>query len=202
MGADGETHQGIFDLSFLSSIPGMHIMAPKNKWELSDMLKFAIHLNAPIAIRYPRGEAYAGLKEFREPVCFGKSEWIYEESQVALLAVGSMVKTAEEIRKKLKENGHACSLVNVRFVKPADEEMLRKAAAGHKLLVTLEENVASGGYGERVRAFLDENEIKIRLHAVTIPDVYVEHGNVDLLKKEIGMDAESIASNLEQILAE
>ena len=202
VGADGETHQGIFDLSYLSSIPGMHIMAPKNKWELSDMLKFAVRFDGPVAIRYPRGEAYAGLKEFRAPIEYGKSEWIYEEDEVALLAVGSMVKTAEEVRTILKEAGHGCSLVNVRFVKPADEEMLLKAAAGHRLIVTLEENVASGGYGERVRAFLSEKRANVRQYAVTIPDVYVEHGNVELLKKELGMDAESIAERVEKLLEE
>ena len=145
VGADGETHQGIFDLSYLSSIPGMTVMAPKNKWELSDMMKFAVHFDGPIAVRYPRGEAYAGLSEYRAPVVYGESEWIYEESEVALLAVGSMVKTAEQVRDRLKAAGHECSLVNVRFVKPADEKMIRRAAAGHRLIVTMEENVASAG---------------------------------------------------------
>ena len=192
VGSDGETHQGIFDLSYLSCIPGMHIMAPKNKWELSDMLKFAVDFDGPIAIRYPRGEAYAGLKEYREPVIYGRSEWIYEEADIALLAVGSMVKTAEEVRLKLKEAGYACSLVNARFVKPIDEEMVKKAAAGHKLVVTLEENVASGGFGEKVRNCLDSHKLANNLLSVHIPDAYVEHGSVDLLKKEIGMDVESI----------
>ncbi|MGN0431897.1 MAG: 1-deoxy-D-xylulose-5-phosphate synthase [Lachnospiraceae bacterium] len=192
VGSDGETHQGIFDLSYLSCIPGMHIMAPKNKWELSDMLKFAVDFDGPIAIRYPRGEAYAGLKDYREPIAFGKSEWIYKESEIALLAVGSMVKTAEEVRLKLKEAGYACSIVNARFVKPIDEEMVKNAARGHKLLVTLEENVASGGFGERVRECMDLNQLYTDMISVHIPDSYVEHGSVELLKKEIGMDADSI----------
>ncbi|MGN1148013.1 MAG: 1-deoxy-D-xylulose-5-phosphate synthase [Lachnospiraceae bacterium] len=199
VGSDGETHQGIFDLSFLSSIPGMHIMAPKNKWELSDMLKFAVNFDGPIAIRYPRGEAYAGLKEFRAPVEYGKGEWIYEEGEIALLAVGSMVKTAEEVRHRLKAAGHECSLVNARFVKPVDEEMLVKAATGHKMVVTLEENVASGGFGERVRSFLADGGFSVKMCSVTLPDAYVEHGNVELLKKELSVDAESIT---ERILAE
>lgn len=196
VGSDGETHQGIFDLSFLSGIPNMHIMAPKNKWELSDMLKFAVSFDGPIAIRYPRGEAYAGLKEYRAPIEYGKGEWIYEESEIALLAVGSMVKTAEEVRERLKAAGHACSLVNARFVKPVDEEMVKKAAASHKLLVTLEENVASGGFGERVRRILDERGIRTQFCAVTLPDAYVEHGNVELLKKELGIDAEGIVEKI------
>lgn len=102
VGSDGETHQGIFDISYLTSIPNMTLMAPKNKWELSDMLKFAINFDGPIAIRYPRGEAYDGLSEFRAPVAYGKSEVLYDESEIALLAFGSMVKTAEEVRRQLK----------------------------------------------------------------------------------------------------
>ncbi len=198
VGSDGETHQGIFDLSFLSSIPGIQVLAPKNKWELSDMLKYAVAFDGPVAIRYPRGEAYAGLKEFRAPLEYGKSEWIYEEGEIALVAAGSMVKTAEDVRMRLKSEGYACSLINARYIKPIDEDMLRKAAGGHKLLVTMEENVASGGFGERVRAFLDDNEISVGKIAVTIPDAYVEHGNVELLKQELGMDAASIAIRIRE----
>ncbi len=139
VGSDGETHQGIFDLSYLSSIPNMHIMAPKNKWELSDMLKFAVGFDGPIALRYPRGEAYDGLRDFRKPIVYGKSEWIYEEEDIALLAVGSMVKTAEQVRRKLKEIGYSCSLVNARFVKPVDTGILQELAGEHKLFVRSEE---------------------------------------------------------------
>ena len=198
VGSDGETHQGIFDLSYLSSIPGMSILAPKNKWELSDMMKFAVNYGGPIAIRYPRGEAYAGLSQFRAPIEYGKSEWIYREKEILLLAVGSMVKTAEEVRERLKADGHACSLLNVRFVKPIDEEAILEALPGHSLLVTLEENVASGGFGEKVRAFLDEQGAECRFLAVTLPDAYVEHGNVEVLKKEVGIDADSIAARVKE----
>lgn len=201
VGSDGETHQGIFDLSYLSCIPGLQIMAPKNKWELSDMLKYAVELDAPSAIRYPRGEAYDGLKEFREPVICGKSEWIYEEEEVALLAVGSMVQTAEAVRDILKEGGCACSLVNVRFVKPLDEDMVKKAAAGHRLLVIMEENVASGGFGERVQSFFNQNAQTVQLLSITIPDAYVEHGSVELLKKELMIDAESVAARIKERLS-
>lgn len=200
VGSDGETHQGIFDLSYLSSIPGMNIMAPKNKWELSDMLKFAVELGKPIAIRYPRGEAYAGLKEYRAPIEYGKGEWIYREKEILLLAVGSMVKTAEEVWASLKEQGYECSLVNARFVKPIDEELIREALSEHSLIVTMEENVASGGFGEKVRAYVDSLETTSEVLTVTIPDEYVEHGNVDALKKEIGIDAESITARIMEVL--
>ena len=192
VGSDGETHQGLFDLSYLSSIPNMHIMAPKNKWELSDMIKFAVEFGAPIAIRYPRGEAFDGLKEYRAPIVYGKSEPLFAEKDILLLAVGSMVKVALTVREKLKEKGYACSLTNVRFVKPIDEEMLREACGAHKLIVTLEENVASGGFGEKVRAFVDSLEVETRVLGIAIPDEYVEHGNVELLKQETGIDAVTV----------
>lgn len=195
VGSDGETHQGIFDLSYLSSIPNMHIMAPKNKWELSDMIKYAVDFGAPIAVRYPRGEAYDGLKEFRLPIEYGKSEWIYEEEDICLMAVGSMVRVAEQVRRELKERGYSCSLVNARFVKPIDEEAVMEARAVHKLLVTMEENVASGGFGEKVREFLDRTGGG-RMLSITVPDEYVEHGNVELLKQEIGMDADSVVKRV------
>lgn len=196
VGSDGETHQGIFDLSYLSSIPGIHIMAPKNKWELSDMMKFAVSLGRPVAIRYPRGEAYAGLKEYRAPVELGKAELLYAEGEVCLMAVGSMVKTAEEVKQKLNETGHKCSIINARFVKPIDLEAVAWAAQNHKLVVTMEENVASGGYGEKVREAIDELHTQIKFLQIAIPDEYVEHGNVDLLKQEIGISTERIVERI------
>ncbi len=197
VGSDGETHQGIFDLSYLSSIPNMHIMAPKNKWELSDMLKFAVAFGAPIALRYPRGEAYDGLGEFRQPIECGRAEMIYEEQEIALVAVGSMVKTAVNVREKLKQSGYQVSLVNARFVKPVDEEMLLMLARNHPYIVTLEENVASGGFGERVREFYSGcTHVQVQVISFAVPDAYVEHGNVEVLKKEIGLDADTIAEQI------
>ncbi len=196
VGSDGETHQGIFDLSYLSSIPGMHIMAPKNKWELSDMMKFALTNEVPIAVRYPRGEAYSGLKEYRAPVEMGKAELIYAEGEICLLALGSMVKTAERVRELLHESGYKCSLINARFAKPIDDHAVKWAAENHKLLVSMEENVLSGGYGEKVRQGLDGLKLKTSLVQIAIPDEYVEHGNVELLQKEIGIDAEGIAGRI------
>ncbi len=196
VGSDGETHQGIFDLSYLSSIPNMHIMAPKNKWELSDMIKFALAFGGPIAIRYPRGEAFDGLKNNRAPIVYGESEVIYQEKDIMLLAVGSMVKVALTVREQLIEQGFACSLTNVRFVKPIDEEAVREACAGHRLIVTMEENVASGGYGEKVREYVSSLGVSTKVLSITIPDEYVEHGNVELLKQEIGIDAVSIVEKI------
>jgi len=200
VGSDGETHQGIFDLSFLSSIPNMHIMAPKNKWELSDMLKFSMAFNGPIAIRYPRGEAFDGLREYREPICFGKAEWIYREQHIALVAVGSMVKTALTVREELIKRGYACSIINARFVKPIDADMLDEAAQSHRLIVTMEENVASGGFGEKVRDYLDKTRTGVQILNINIPDEYVEHGNVEILRREVGIDAETIIERILNVL--
>lgn len=196
VGSDGETHQGIFDLSYLATIPNMCIMAPKNKWELSDMMKFAIQYSGPIAIRYPRGEAYDGLKEFRAPIVSGRSETIYDEEEILLLAVGSMVKTAMEVRTELKKLGYACSLVNARFVKPLDEAGLRRLAGEHRLIVTLEENVRCGGFGEQVLTYLNDIGSAVKVITVSLPDDYVEHGNVDLLRQEVGIDQESIVKKI------
>ncbi len=200
VGSDGETHQGIFDLSYLSSIPNMHIMAPKNKWELSDMLKFAIDFQGPIALRYPRGEAFDGLREHREPIILGMGEWIYHEKDIVLVAVGSMVKTALAVREALQLKGYACSIINARFVKPIDTEILNEAVKDHSMIVTMEENVASGGFGEKVREYLDESGYQGSLLTISIPDEYVEHGNVDILREEVGIDAYSIQRRIEEVL--
>lgn len=196
VGSDGETHQGIFDFSYLSCIPNMNICAPKNKWELSDMMKFAVNLELPIAVRYPRGTAYTGLSEYRAPIEYGKAEWIYEESEIALLAVGSMVRTAENVREQLKKKGYQVSLINARFVKPIDEEAVLKAGRSHQLLVTMEENVTTGGYGEKVLGCMELNQVGADYLNISIPDAYVEHGNVELLKKDIGIDADSITARI------
>ena len=196
VGADGETHQGIFDLSYMSSIPNMTVMAPKNKWELSDMLKFALTMDSPVSVRYPRGVAYSGLEDYRRPIELGKSEIIYEEEDIALFAIGSMVKTAEEVRKILKDKGYSCSLINARFVKPIDEEAIDLISKDHSLIVTLEENVLSGGYGEKVNDYVLKKKYGIDVVNVCLPDDYIEHGNVDILKKEIGIDADSIVNRI------
>jgi len=205
VGADGETHQGIFDLSFLATVPNMHIIAPKNKWELADMLRYAADFGGPLTLRYPRGEAYDGLKEFRAPIEFGKSETIYSESEICLIAVGAMVKTANEVHERLVKEGHHATLINARFVKPIDEGMIDIANKGHKLIVTLEENVLTGGFGERFRELYDEKvseSERVKMVNIALPDAYIEHGNVDLLKKEVGLDMASIFAKIIEELPE
>ncbi len=197
VGSDGETHQGIFDYSYLTSIPNMSVMAPKNLWELRAMLEFAVDYNGPIAIRYPRGQAYRGLKEFMNPIVYGQGEMLFEEQDIALLAVGSMVSTAEHIRDKLKARGFQCSLANGRFVKPFDARLVDRLAYGHTRIVTLEENVLQGGYGLAVTAYIHRRYPQIRVMNVALPDAYVEHGNVSVLRAELGIDSDSIIRRLE-----
>ena len=196
VGSDGETHQGVFDLSFLSSIPNLSILSPKNRWEMADMVRFAVDFQYPVALRYPRGEAYEGLKEFRTPIEYGKSELLYEESEIAVMFVGHMSFLAEQVREDLKAAGYQCSLINARFVKPLDTEMIRKISENHRILVTIEENVLTGGFGEQVEDFVMREAIPLKVCAIGISDDYVEHGNVDVLRKEVGLDRESIVKKV------
>ena len=148
VGADGETHQGCFDLSYLSMMPNMKVLAPKNAAELEQMLEYAVACEGPVAIRYPRGCAYQGLTDYKAPVMTGKSEIIAKGKEIAVLGVGSMLSDCEKVCQGLREDGYDPTLVNVRFVKPLDVELLDCLAGDHSLFVTVEENVKSGGYGE------------------------------------------------------
>lgn len=199
VGSDGETHQGLFDLSFLNMIPNMTILSPKNRWEMADMVWFCADFQYPVALRYPRGAAYEGLSAFRTPIVYGKSEILYEEEDIAVIFVGHMAELAVQVRDRLKEIGYHCSLINARFVKPLDTEMLEALTKDHRLFVTIEENVLSGGFGEQVLHYVSRAKLDVGVRCIGIPDDYVEHGNVDLLRREVGLDAETI---VKQIIAD
>ena len=188
VGSDGETHQGIFDLSFLSSIPNMTVISPKNRWEMADMLRFAVDYPHPVALRYPRGEAYEGMKEFRAPVEYGKSEVLYEEKDIAVIFVGHMAELADRVRNGIREAGYSCSLINARFVKPLDTQLLDRLSRTHRLFVTIEENVVSGGFGEQVMEYASDAKLPVYVRNIGLPDDYVEHGNVEILRRETGLD--------------
>jgi len=196
VGSDGETHQGCFDLSYLTMIPNMTVLAPKNKWELSDMVKFAVSFDGPIAIRYPRGEAYDGLMEYREPIEYGKSECIFREQDIVLLAVGSMVKTAVTVHQQLKASGFQVSLINARFVKPLDTDLLEQLTKEHSLIVTMEENVGNGGFGEKVSQYVNAVHPNTRVLSFALPYQFIEHVSVKNLYQEIGFDADSICKRI------
>ena len=196
VGSDGETHQGAYDIAYMNHIPNMTLLSPKNKWELADMIRFATEYQGPIALRYPRGTAFDGLKEFRAPIELGKSEVIYEENDIAIFSVGHMMEVALKVYEQLKEKGYSCSLINARFVKPMDEEVLAKMAENHKLFVTIEDGIQSGGYGEKVENFVYRNQLPVKVLVNAIPDQYVEQGSISELRKEIGLDAESIVEKV------
>lgn len=196
VGADGETHQGVFDLSYLGMIPNMMVLAPKNKWELADMLRFAFRQEGPVALRYPRGTAYDGLKEHRAPIVYGQSEWIFEERQIAIFAVGNMMEEALKVHELLHERGYDCSLINARFVKPLDYDALRKAASEHLLVVTMEENILWGGFGYAAAAFLSEVDETVKVLHFGIDDQFVQHGTVSQLHVRIGLDAASMTDKI------
>ena len=196
VGSDGETHQGVFDIFYLTSIPNMTVMAPKNKWEFSDMLKFAVHFDGPIAMRYPKGEAWTGLEEHRAPVALGRCEVIGEGEDVLLFALGSMVAEAAEVRERLKEQGISAGLVNARFAKPFDREYLKGAAERYRCIVTLEENVEIGGLGEQITGYLSELGYGGRVLRIAIPDAFVPQGSIAILKEKLGIDAVSIAGRI------
>ena len=196
VGADGETHQGVFDLSYLGMIPNMMVLAPKNKWELADMLRFAFRQEGPVALRYPRGTAYDGLKEHRAPIVYGQSEWIFEERQIAIFVVGNMMEEALKVHELLHERGYDCSLINARFVKPLDYDALRKAASGHLLVVTMEENSLRGGFGYAAAAFLSAADETVKVLHFGIDDQFVQHGTVSQLHVRIGLDAASMTDKI------
>lgn len=195
VGADGETHQGIFDISYLCSVPNMTVMAPKNKWELSDMMKFADAGSGPVAIRYPRGAACDTMQEYREPISAGKAEVLVREKDILLLALGSMVETAMQVRDDLKKRGLSVSVVNARFAKPIDTGMLDSFVRNHSLIVTMEENVRTGGFGERVLEYLNRAghmDGSLTVLNIAIPDEFVPHGGVPVLRQVLGIDRDGV----------
>ncbi len=196
VGADGETHQGVFDISYLSNIPNLAILAPKNGWELDAMMEFAMQYDGPIALKYPRGAAYMGLEEFKETIEFGKSEIIKEGKKIAILSVGNMMEECIKVVDNLEGEGLNPALINVRFIKPMDRELLLKLSKEYDMIVTVEENVKTGGYGQMVSLFLHENDLDNQLLTFAIPDCFVEHATTVRQRQWCGIDADSITNSI------
>lgn len=196
VGADGETHQGIFDLSYLSSIPDLTVMAPKNGRELSDMLAFALSLGRPAAIRYPRGTAGRAFSDCHAPIEEGRAEMLCEGEDILLLAVGSMVETALKTKQLLADHGMNCAIANARFVSPLDTGLLESAAEKYSLIVTMEENVTSGGFGEHVASWYADASLNVSLLNISIPDGFVTHGSPADLSRLTGIDAQSVTEKI------
>ncbi len=202
VGADGPTHHGTFDISFLRHIPGMTIMAPKDESELRDMLHTAINcIKGPVAIRYPRGSALGvEMKEGFESIEQGKSEILKEGKDVCLLALGSMVNNSVKAEKILSEKGISTQVVNMRFAKPLDEEMLAKVSGSFKKIVTVEENSVVGGFGAGVAEFMSANNYKSDLLILGLPDKFIDHGTQAELHKLLRLDAEGIAVRIAEFI--
>ena len=197
VGNDGETHQGIFDLSFLSTMPGMTVISPMDGAELTEVLDFALgQMDGPVAVRYPRGKAYCCEKEEREPIVYAKAELLYEGKDVLILAVGNMVSKACAVRKKLAVQGIHPTIVNMRFVKPFDEDLVRELAISHRLIVTMEDNVYTGGFSEQIQAFLLRERIYHKCLSVCFTDQFIEHGTPEELYEKYGLDAASVSNRI------
>lgn len=203
VGADGETHQGVFDLSFLSHIPNMTVLSPKNGWELEEMLDFAVNRwNGPIAVRYPRGTAETAFMENREPVAYGKAELIQDGEKIAVLAEGHMLKAAAEAVKRLEKDGYRPMLVNMRFISPLDGEMLLRAAGCCEYIFTVEDNLRKGGLGSRVLEFYSNNGQAVLVTNFAFPDCYIPQGTQAQLFARYGLDAEGIYKGIKKRLGD
>ena len=198
VGADGSTHQGIFDISYLSELPNMTILSPKNRYELEDALDYAYAWNGPVAIRYPRGTASVLWESVRTPIEYGKSEVLNDGKGMAILSVGNMLEEATIVYERLKAEGMNPTLVNARFLKPLDTELIRRLANTHETICTLEENIYAGGYGQAVGAYLQEQNLKTRFVPIAIKDQFVPHGSIDQLRKMLQIDGESVAAILKK----
>lgn len=192
-GCDGVTHQGIFDISYMNVIPGMTVLAPKNRFELKDMIDWSVNFDGPLAIRFPKGRAGEAFASSREPIEYGKSEVLLKGSDIAVLAVGAAVEQTEKVCEMLNEKGVCPTLVNVRFVKPMDTELIDEIAAEHKMIVTVEENIRTGGYGLSVLDYINSKEYKVKVHNITLADRFIEHGDADSLRIKNGLDAKKAA---------
>ncbi len=206
VGRDGETHQGIFDISYLGTMPNMTILSPMDGEELVSALDFALtEMETPVAVRYPRGEALLPGKKGvtdREEWEYGRAEVLQKGKDVLILAVGNMVEKALEAAGYLKEKAIHPTIVNMRFVKPFDTELVLALAKKHRLVVTMEDNVYSGGFSEKIQAFLQAQRMnRVKCLAVCLPDAFIEHGAPEELYEKYGMDAESVAGKIREVMA-
>ena len=203
VGSDGETHQGVFDLSFLSHIPNMTVLSPKNDWELGEMLDFAVNgWDGPIAVRYPRGTAETGFAEYQMPIVYGKAELIQDGEKVAILAEGHMLRAAAEAAEMLQADGYQPMLVNMRFIKPLDEAMLLLVAEKCEHIVTVEDNVKMGGFGSKVLEFYGEKGIQLDVLNLGFPDRYIEQGTQSQLFERYGLDAAGFYKSIKKRLGD
>jgi 1-deoxy-D-xylulose-5-phosphate synthase len=204
VGRDGETHQGIYDISYLSSMPNMTVVSPMDGEELVLALDFALEQeDGPVAVRYPRGAAfhYERERDVTSDYSFAKAEILKKGRDVVILAVGNMVKKALSAAALLEKKRIHPTVVNMRFVKPFDEELVLQLVKKNRLIVTMEDNIYSGGFSERIQAFLQSNKKgRIKCLPICFPDAFIEHGDTEELYEKYGLDAQSVAERIEQQL--
>ncbi len=197
VGSDGETHQGIYDYSYMNIIPGMTVMAPKNRLELMDMMEFANSFDGPVAIRYPRGSVSDIFSDIKNEVSYGKAERIYDGEGTAILTIGASIEEGAQVYKLLKERGENPSLINARFENPIDIGLIKELENKHEKLLTIEENISAGGFGMNVLRAVNENRINLKVINAALPDEYIQHGGVNKLKEVYGFTPEAIIEKLD-----
>lgn len=198
VGDDGETHQGVFDISFLSQIPNLNIMAPKKISEVHKVLEWAFKSGEPTMIRYPRGgdlEKSCSIEDI-EVIKKGKWEIIKNGTDVAILSNGRLIGKALEATEILEENGVSVSVINTIFLKPMDKVMLKEVACKHKIIVTIEDNIIRGGFGENVLSFYNNKNIDVKTINLGFPDEFIQHGNIELLYDKYGLSGEKISQSI------
>ena len=197
VGSDGETHQGIYDYSYMNIIPGMTVMAPKNRLEFMDMMEFANSFDGPVAIRYPRGSVSDIFSDIKNEVSYGKAERIYDGEGTAILTIGASIEEGAQVYKLLKERGENPSLINARFENPIDIGLIKELENKHEKLLTIEENISAGGFGMNVLRAVNKNRINLKVINAALPDEYIQHGGVNKLKEVYGFTPEAIIEKLD-----
>ncbi|MCC0678781.1 1-deoxy-D-xylulose-5-phosphate synthase [Clostridioides sp. ES-S-0005-03] len=200
VGNDGETHHGMFDLSYLNSIPNIVVMAPKDTREMELMMDLSLKLDSPLAIRYPRGNSYYLNKGEYKEIKLGKYEILDDGQDTVILSIGNMVKHALEAKEILLEEGINPTIVNARFLKPMDEDMLHTLFKNHKNVITVEDNVITGGFGSRISKFIIDNGYKVNILNIAIPEEFIKHGNADELYNFVGLSPKCIADKIRELI--
>jgi 1-deoxy-D-xylulose-5-phosphate synthase len=203
VGEDGETHQGLFDLSFLRHLPNLVLMAPKDENELRDMLYTAIEHPGPVALRYPRGRGVGVVfSSTLKKIPLGEAEVLSQGTDLLILALGASVHPALAAAARLTEQGFSATVVNARFVKPLDENLILTLAAQHGRVLTVEENVLAGGFGSAILELLADRGLMVAVKRLGIPDIFVEHGAPAILRQKYGLDADGILKEALAVLGQ
>lgn len=200
VGNDGETHQGVFDLSFFDIVPNLVVMAPKDFKELEDMLEYAVKLKKPVVIRYPRGGEGDIKFDIHTPLETNQAEIIKNGKDLSIIAIGKMVERAVEVSNILEKQGKQVEVINARFLKPIDKENIIKSIRKTKKVVTIEDNIVKCGLGSEIENIIIEKGLKdIAFKKYGYPDEFVKHGSVGEIEKKYGLDAESLARDIEKM---